>query len=178
MNKKIALILVSCTLLVFIPGQVLSQNSMPSPIASEIIGETTTPEPVSVGTFGEATVPPFCWECQLHQCQPLGPWTVNCNAVEMGWDHCYDGYGNCQPWGCELSGYDSCRMDLRSLGPDGSVRAPQLFGLTDKAIAAMLGSASPYEPKQSRQCDRAVVVRRISADIAEEQRRATSRIGI
>lgn len=164
MKKNRVLAIALGPLLAILPGQAFSQAQV-----------ATAPFDVS---GAEAEMPPFCFECQtVWFGYPDNCWAPICTAVGEGNYRCISFFDDCQDNGC--SSWDSgCIFDPRAIAPDGSVRAPDLFGLSNEAIAALLGSDSADGPVHRRRCDGAVVVRRVDATVASEQRRITSRIGI
>ena len=166
MKKKNVYALAFGALMAVLPGQAFPQAQATAALSG--------------GTFAEAAPPPFCVECQWvwwgHQ-QDLC-WAPICNAVEpYGYYHCLSWFENCYDNGCVAWEW-GCTFFPFSFAPDGSVRAPQLTGLSYNAIAALLGTASADNPILRRPCDQAVVVRRVDAMVAFEQRRKTSRIVI
>ncbi len=162
MKKKNLYALTIGALMAVLPGQAFPQAQVTAAFSGE--------------AFAEAALPPFCFECTLAQIGPC--WVPICNAVENGYHHCDSWFFDCWSAGCETWGDNDCEFNPFSFAPDGSVRAPQLTGLSYNAIAALLGTASADNPILRRPCDQAVVVRRVDATVAFEQRRKTSRIVI
>ena len=132
---------------------------------------------LSSATLAETEAPPFCWVCSTVYIPGWACSIQQCNPKEHGFFHCAAWGNSCSDNYCTTWG-SGCLFLPETVGADGSVRAPQLKGLTHEAVAAVLGSVSADDPTLRRPCDEAIVVRTVDTRVAVEQRRKTGRIVI
>ena len=110
-----------------------------------------------------------CLMC-AHDLYPPGDPDM-CLGVEIGYYGCDSGvYYNGEHW-CQTFGAPQCIFP-QAYG-DGSARIASLDGLSDEALAVLLGGV-PGDAALRRPCDGTIVARHVEPEVGQQQRVETS----